>query len=404
MDRYLTSFPRLHTATLRGAASSLESVRIVVARVLLLLLLLLLRLLLLTRLVVTALRLLLPLLAALLPLILLLLLLLVLLLLLAGSLQALVARLPVPRRLLVGPPVLVELPIHNHLLLRLGLRAEAPSPGVRVPLHDNPLDLGNHAVIARRHHRRGHLGDPQRDRLPLCRDHHDLPPHLDSVLKAEEARNHELGAVANGVDGAVLHHDPLVRDQEPLQGEDRAPEVALILIRVVGPLRVEHVVHRHQVVALRHRSRADAPKLLHVPSDAQEEPQVHAHGAHVRARLARDPKDAKVPLHVKVAHLALVDGADAQLPLDRRHEGGALEDGALELLERLGELALGGDGPVEARHRHVLLTRRLLALDEACGALHAHDQAPSHLGVERAGVPRLLHAEDAADPRNHLVG
>ena len=48
-------------------------------------------------------------------------------------------------------------------------------------------------------------------------------------------------------------------------------EVRLVLLLVVQVLRVEDVVHRHQVLALVHDPRPRAPQLLHVAADAEEE-------------------------------------------------------------------------------------------------------------------------------------
>lgn len=48
-------------------------------------------------------------------------------------------------------------------------------------------------------------------------------------------------------------------------------------------------------------------------------------------------------------------------------------------------------------------TCTLLRFDQPCGPLDAHNEAPSHLGIQGATVPRLLHSQDAPDPRNHLM-
>ncbi len=61
---------------------------------------------------------------------------------------------------------------------------------------------------------------------------------------------------------------------------------------------------------------SDAPQLLHVCADAQQEAQVHAERANVGAGLAGHPKDGQVLVLVKLDQLLLVDCADAQLALD----------------------------------------------------------------------------------------
>ena len=48
--------------------------------------------------------------------------------------------------------------------------------------------------------------------------------------------------------GTVLENDALVRDEERLERSNDAPQVRLVLLIVVHPLRVQHVVHRHQAV------------------------------------------------------------------------------------------------------------------------------------------------------------
>jgi hypothetical protein len=130
---------------------------------------------------------------------------------------------------------------------------------------------------------------------------------------------------------------------------------------------------------------------------------VDAERTDVRARLARHAEDREVPLVVELDERVRVDGTHAQLALDRRDEGRALEEGASERLETGEELALALQRAVQPQHRHVLLARALLRLDQTRRTVDAHNQAASHLGVEGARVAGLLDAEYAADPRDHLV-
>lgn len=58
--------------------------------------------------------------------------------------------------------------------------------------------------------------------------------------------------------------------------------------------------------------------------------------------------------------------------------------------------------PVEASEADVFLSGALLCLHQARCSVDADDQTPRHLRVERAAVPRLLHAQDALDPCHHL--
>lgn len=69
----------------------------------------------------------------------------------------------------------------------------APPAGVGVPLEDDPLDLGDDAVIARGHVGGGHLRNAERDGLALGGHHHDLLTDLNALLVAEQTGDHELG-------------------------------------------------------------------------------------------------------------------------------------------------------------------------------------------------------------------
>lgn len=64
---------------------------------------------------------------------------------------------------------------------------------------------------------------------------------------------------------------------------------------------------------------------------------------------------------------------------------------------RSGRVGLGEPG-MWGRH-----TCTLLGLDQPRGPVHAHDEASRHLGVQGAAVARLLHAQDAPYPGNHLM-
>ena len=129
-----------------------------------------------------------------------------------------------------------------------------------------------------------------------------------------------------------------------LQGHDDAAQVGLVLQVVAHPLCVQHVVHGHHVLSLPQDAGPHAPQLLHVAAHPQQQPQVHAQRAHVRASLARHlrawggslraarfdrrplaprgahPEHYEVALGVVLVELALVDGPHAQLPLHCRDE------------------------------------------------------------------------------------
>nr|PNR30199.1 hypothetical protein PHYPA_026515 [Physcomitrium patens] len=310
---------------------------------------------------------------------------------------------PLRRRLLVRFPVLVQQPVADHLLLRHRPRTQPPLPRVRVPLHHHPLHLRHHAVIARRHHCRRHLSDAQRYRLALRRHQHHLLAHLDPLLVPQQPGNHQLRPVADGIHCAVLHHAPLVARQQNLQRHDHPPQVALVLVVVVHPLRVQHVVHRHQVVFLAQNPRPNPTQLLHVTSHSQQQPQVHAQRSNVRPRLARHPEHHQVPLRIILQQLALVDCPNAQLPLHRRDQRRSLKQRARQRLNCLRHLRHRLHRRVQPRHAHVLLSGALLRLHQPSRPVHAHDQAARHLGIQRPTVPGLVHPQHAPNPCHHLV-
>jgi len=120
--------------------------------------------------------------------------------------------------------------------------------------------LCDDAMVARVHDGGCHLRDAEGDSLSLGCHHHDLLTHLqwneetgaqggnlDAVFEAKQTGDHELGAVADGVDGAVLGDHALVPDQETLQRHDDAAKVRLVLGVVVQVLRVHDIVHGDQV-------------------------------------------------------------------------------------------------------------------------------------------------------------
>lgn len=115
----------------------------------------------------------------------------------------------------------------HHLLLLLSLGSHTPPPRVGVSLHDAPLDLGDDAVVARREVHGRHERNTERNGLSLGGHEDNLLVDLDVGLVPEQTGDHELGSVADGVDGRVLDDQPLVAGKERLERSDDSSEVRL---------------------------------------------------------------------------------------------------------------------------------------------------------------------------------
>jgi len=311
--------------------------------------------------------------------------------------------------------------------------------------HDAPLNLSNDSVIARREVDGGHERDTESDGLSLGGHDNDLLVDLDVGFVSQESGNHELGSVADGVDGGILDHESLVSGEEGLERSNDSSEVGLWrkekakrererlinssckdasfldLLRpsdfkvikkgkltissvVVNPLGIENVVHGDLIVRLSHRSRPDSSKLLHVSSDSQQQTQVHTERPDVGSSLARDVEDGESSLVVELDQVGLVDGSDSKLPLDGGDERRSLEEGTGEGLEGSSEGLLVLKGGVESKDGDVLLSGSLLGLDESSGSVDADEEASSDLGIEGSRVTGLLTSEDSSKPSDDFVG
>ena len=98
-----------------------------------------------------------------------------------------------------------------------------------------------------------------------------------------------------------------------------------------------------------------------------------------------------------------MDRPYSQLTLDGRDERWTLEERASEGVKNVGQLLGVGELVVHAEDCDVLFSCTLLALDKACRSVNADNEASGDFRIERAGVARLLDAEDASDPRDHFV-
>ena len=133
---------------------------------------------------------------------------------------------------------------------------------------------------------------------------------------SKETGKHQLGTVADSIDGAVLHNETLVRRQERLEGRNDPAQVRLVAGVVHGPLGIENIVQGNQVLGLVHGTRSHTSQLLHVSSNTEEQTQVHTQSSDIGTSLAADPEHAQASVIVKLDELALVDGSDTQLALD----------------------------------------------------------------------------------------
>ncbi len=96
----------------------------------------------------------------------------------------------------------------------------------------------------------------------------------------------ELSRDPTCTDRTVLNDESFVCDEQRLEWSDNAPEVILVFMMIEEPLRVEHVVHRDETLVLAADAGTHATQFRHLATHAQQEAQVHAQGADIRARLA----------------------------------------------------------------------------------------------------------------------
>jgi hypothetical protein len=246
-------------------------------------------------------------------------------------------------------------------------------------------------VVARRHLNSGHLRICERNCLSLGGHQNNLLVDLNALLESQQTRKHELGTVADGVDGAVLNDNALVARQKALEGRNNVAQEGLVAVVVVHPLGIEDIVQGDQILGLVHGSTPHTAQLLHVCADTEEKTQMHAKSTDVSSSLAADPEHAQLPLVVKLVQLALVDGSDTELTLDGGNERRSLEQSTSKGLEGARKLRFAaGKLVVHADDTDILLSGSLLGLDETGRAVDADDEAASDLGVKGTTVASLL--------------
>ena len=61
---------------------------------------------------------------------------------------------------------------------------------------------------------------------------HDFFANFDSVVKTEDPRKHDFGAVGDGVDGCVFHDDSLPRNQKSFDWVDNGAKVRFVSSKI----------------------------------------------------------------------------------------------------------------------------------------------------------------------------
>jgi len=300
--------------------------------------------------------------------------------------------------------VLVELALLLEISLLLGEGAELPLLLVDVTVHDDTLGSGNDSVVASGDSGGGHLGDRNGDGLTLGGDDNDLGSDFNAGFVAEDTGEHELGTVADGVDGGVLDHNTGVAGQEDLERHDNSTQVLLVVVLLEVPLGVLDVVHGNHGLVFLEGSGTHTSELLHVSTAAEEVTQMDAEGSNVSSSFAGDPENTHVAFLVVLNEVELVDGSHTELLLDGGNKRGSLETGTSEGVEGLLDLLDLVEALMELENGNVLFSGALLGLDESGGVVDAHDEAASDLGVEGAGVTGFVNLEDFLDPGDDLMG
>ena len=108
---------------------------------------------------------------------------------------------------------------------------------------------------------------------------------------------------------------------------------------------------------------------------------MNAEGSHVGSSFAAYPEDAHVSCLIILNKLDLIDRPDTKLLLDSGDERRALEAGTSERVQSFLNLLDLVNTLMELEDGNVLLSGRLLSLDQPCGIIDAHNEATCHLGI-----------------------
>jgi len=123
-------------------------------------------------------------------------------------------------------------------------------------------------VIARREVDGGHERNTESDGLSFGGHDDDLLVDLDVGFVSKESGNHELGSVADGVDGGILDHESLVSGEERLERSDDSSKVGLWrkenAKRKVDQLELEDAsfLDLLRPFKIRRRERVDSPSRV----------------------------------------------------------------------------------------------------------------------------------------------
>lgn len=213
----------------------------------------------------------------------------------------------------------------------------------------------------------------------------------DQPTETQETRNHQLGTVADGIDGTVLDDNTLVGGEKTLQGADDLAQVSFVAVVVVDPLGVHNIVQGDHALGLVHSTGAHTTKFLHVSADTKEQTQVDTECTDISTSLTAYPEDTEMALVVELVVLALVDSTDTELTLDGRNQRRTLEERTSEGLQSANELGLSTRNLVmETNDTDILFTSTLLGLHQTGGTVNTDDETSGDLGIKGTTVTSLL--------------
>ena len=111
---------------------------------------------------------------------------------------------------------------------------------------------------------------------------------------------------------------------------------------------------------------------------------MNAKGPHVGSSFAAHPEDAHVASLIILNKFNLIDSSNTKLLLDSRNERWALEAGTRERVQSFLYLLDLVNTLMELEDGNVLLSGRLLSLDQPGGIIDADDEAACHLWIQSA--------------------